>query len=599
MANRTPVSGPSFATPPNNPQALQGHQFWGQYSYSTATPPNSHNGRTGDIGSSLLPNASVASALSNPEFSKLEEGDLASTITTGVLDSENGLWFCVYPGTVGAGNAVWARLDNMASTVQQTIRDAHAIVVGQGEYLAPLFGATPPPVDRLNLGASGEQLSITVDFLDAGDCSQLASAFAVALAAAVPIDIRLRPCALDLGLGATPAPLNLPANCRLIGAGRNQSSIASKTAGGATQQVLAMGDNCELIDLTITSPSAVAAPGVGGFGVVQCGKDNRIFACAFSLFAATGASRTQRYAVYDPTASAQIAQCRFDGASDSIDPLASPSVAISFGDDGAPNFLVVPLRPWEVSDCTFGNSAKNTGWNEVLRVANVSGGAMHDCYAFSIERPINGVINIVYSGVPTNPQTVIAPIIRNVRVKVEFETQGDASYYAFRLRNLIDNQTVTAPQWDDCFVVFTAAGDAAVSRYAYRMLASGTLAIIDSGSISDCVAAGHTVGIDLTAQGVSARAESVRLTGCNVKSPSAVGAVLPQGINLNATPGCSVSACGIVNCSAIGAPPAGFGLRVQSAAVVNTTIGFNNLTASGGTAYLDASGTSEAAHNIL
>lgn len=598
MAKRTPVSGPSFATPPNNPQALQGHQFWGQYTYSTATPPNTHQGRTGDVGSSLLPNASVASALSNPEFSKLEEGDVASTITGGVLDSENGLWFCVYPGTAGGGDAVWARLDNTAVNIQQTIRDAHAIVVGQNEYLTPLFGATPPPVNRLNLGGSGEQVSITVDFLDTGDCAQLASAFAVAAAAAVPIDIRLRPCALDLGLGTTPAPLNLPANCRLIGAGRNQSSIASKTAGGASQQVLTMGNNCELIDLKITSPSAVAAPGAGGFGVVQCGQDNRIFGCAFSLSAATGASRTQRYAVYDSTGTAQVSQCVFDGASDTLDPLASPSVAISFGDDAAPNFLVVPLRPWEVSDCTFGNSAKNTGWNEVLRVSNVSGGSMHDCYAFSVTRPVNGAINIVYSGVPTNPQGLLAPSISNVRVKVDFEAANDAAYYAFRLRNLIDNQEVSISQWSNCVAGFTADGTALVPRYGFRVFAQGTAAVIGSSEITNCIAAGHVIGIDLTAQGVSGSIDSLRITGCNVKNPQNLGA-LPQGINLNAGAGCSINATGIVNCSAIGAPATGFGLRIQSAQVNNTTIGFNNLTASGGTAYSDASSTSEAAHNIL
>lgn len=68
---------------PGLQQRSQYHAYWGRFADASA-----------------LPNASGA-ALSDPEFSKLEAGDVAFT------DDAVLLYLCVSPGTVGGGDALW------------------------------------------------------------------------------------------------------------------------------------------------------------------------------------------------------------------------------------------------------------------------------------------------------------------------------------------------------------------------------------------------------------------------------------------------------------------------------------------------------------
>jgi hypothetical protein len=233
----------------------QVHGYWGQFTYDTSVAPATHLGRTGDVGSTLLPNVSVA--LSAAEFAKLEAGDWASTIDA-VAGSGIGFWTCIFPGTVGVGGAVWARTDN-ASLAVQTIRDAHRIVVG-------IIGTTTgvPATDTL-LNLIPYTAGVSADFIDTGDGAALALALATA-AVLGSVDVRVVSGLIDLGSGAVSTPLTVPANCRLIGAGSQQTEIVGKSTG--EQGIFSLSNLATVEGFALTSPTAVASPGTA-LGVVQ------------------------------------------------------------------------------------------------------------------------------------------------------------------------------------------------------------------------------------------------------------------------------------------------------------------------------------------
>lgn len=238
----------------------QVHSYWGQFQYDTSVPPATFAGRTGDVGSTLLPNASVASALAPSEYAKLEAGDTAATIdTTVVVDgAEFGLWTCISPGTVGVGNAVWVRMDN-ASLAQQTIRDAHRIVVG-------IPGATTgvPATDTL-LNLSPYVAGVSADFIDPGDGAGLALALATA-AAIGSVDVRIVSGLIDLAFGAVATPLTIPQGCRLIGAGSSQTKISGHN--NAEQGIFSLAASASLEGVRLSSPAPISSPGTAQ-GVVQ------------------------------------------------------------------------------------------------------------------------------------------------------------------------------------------------------------------------------------------------------------------------------------------------------------------------------------------
>ena len=234
------------------------HGYWGQFQYDTSVPPATFAGRTGDVGSSLLPNAGTA--LPAAEFRKLEAGDTAATTDGGiVVGSQFGLWTCISAGTVGVGGAVWIRLDNATSTQTQTIRDAHRIVVG----IAGASSGVPATDTLLNL--SPYVAGVSADFIDGGDGAGLALALATA-AAIGSVDVRVVSGAIDLEVGLISTPLAVPPGCRLIGAGQSQTSILGRST--ADQGIFALSANSTLEDLTLDSPGPVSTPGTS-LGVVQ------------------------------------------------------------------------------------------------------------------------------------------------------------------------------------------------------------------------------------------------------------------------------------------------------------------------------------------
>lgn len=236
----------------------QVHSYWGQFQYDTSVPPATFAGRTGDVGSTLLPNASVA--LSPSEFAKLEAGDTAATIDTTVTvdGAEFGLWTCISPGTVGVGNAVWVRMDN-ASLAQQTIRDAHRIVVG----IAGVTTGVPATNALLNLVPY--TAGVSADFIDPGDGSGLALGLATALAIGT-VDVRIVSGLIDLENGVVVTPLAIPPNCRLIGAGSDQTEILGRST--ADQGIFTLANRASLESIRLGSPAPVSAPGTS-LGVVQ------------------------------------------------------------------------------------------------------------------------------------------------------------------------------------------------------------------------------------------------------------------------------------------------------------------------------------------
>ena len=282
----------------------QVHSYWGQFQYDTSVPPATFAGRTGDVGSSLLPNVSVA--LTASEFAKLEQGDTAATIdtTVTVTGAEFGLWTCIFPGTVGVGGAVWVRMDN-ASLAVQTIRDAHRIVVG-------ITGATTgvPATDTL-LNLSPYTAGVSADFIDPGDGTGLALALATA-ASIGPVDVRIVSGLIDLELGAVSTPLTIPADCRLIGAGSRQTEIQGKST--AEQGIFAMSANSALEGVQVYSPAPISSPGTATGVIAATGLLGGSFSLRdVSVSLDDSATRVAKFGVHALAAGSGPAKsCRLD-----------------------------------------------------------------------------------------------------------------------------------------------------------------------------------------------------------------------------------------------------------------------------------------------
>lgn len=222
---------------PKLQQRSQYHSYWGQYSYSVgASPP-------WDDGSNMLPGA-PGNPLSSPDdFARLEVGDIAAT--TGTLD-QTGLWVCVDRPT--SSTCVWRRLDNAA--LQQTIRDAHVIVVAHQSGSFNLSSGVSGTDALLNINP--QLAGVSADFIDTGNGVGLAAAIAAAgaIASAIPdsgVDVRLRPCDITLSSGSA---LTLPHRVNLIGAGKGASILRSTQND---QRVLLVSGSSTIRDLTLSS----------------------------------------------------------------------------------------------------------------------------------------------------------------------------------------------------------------------------------------------------------------------------------------------------------------------------------------------------------
>lgn len=204
------------STPRLQPESLR-HHAWGSYKYDTTPTTAVYAGRVPDPGGSALPN-SVNNALGADHFYSLLVGDRAVTTSVSSGD-EVGHWFCVYPGTVGGGDAVWARTDLKTTA---TIRDSATIVVGK----APLLSSGTPATDELiQIDAASNVAGTTCDILDPGDATGIQSAMAIASALRVVgwsgVSVVLRDGDYVLASGY----IEVPSYVRVRGEGREGTVI--------------------------------------------------------------------------------------------------------------------------------------------------------------------------------------------------------------------------------------------------------------------------------------------------------------------------------------------------------------------------------------
>lgn len=257
------------------------HRDWGNHTYTLYAPSPIPTwpapiGRSADDGSAALPNT-PGNLITATEFTKLEAGDVAATVSVSTVGEEVGRWFCVHPGTFGVGapgiadgNAVWCRVDNVPA-INQTIRDAHMIVVGRAGAWSTVtvpgvVGGSAALDASLEL-ATSNSAGISCDILDDGDCLGIDLALVVAdamVGALVPMgylalqgaDVRLRAgtYARTDGLLVT-----VPDNVRLIGAG--DGTVVSSNANTGTIALGTVGNaRVALEDMTVISTPTLAAP---------------------------------------------------------------------------------------------------------------------------------------------------------------------------------------------------------------------------------------------------------------------------------------------------------------------------------------------------
>lgn len=338
MANRTP----------GLQQRSQYHRNWGNYTDGGQTTP-----ANGD-----LPNQ-PSNALSNPEFSKLEAGDLAYVTTT-----DAGVYYCVSPGTVGGGDAVWAMLA-AGGAVVQTIRDAHEIVVGQSS--APYSNV----------------LGQDADVLDPGDGTGIETALSNATALVVGgyegVDVRLRPHSITLDPSALGAvPLVVSTNVRLIGPGRRQGLIVGGDGTGATSQdMFTLGVRATLEDLQLQSPEPVVAP-AAGTGMVNVGTSSRVQSCRFIMDRSPTTPRSGTVNAIQGVGGEGVIvdDCQFE--LDDLLPDGQQSTCVFLGP--AAIFDSVTWDP-VVRDC------RAAGGNRFVFLRNIEGGVVQDCQHDSAVSP--------------------------------------------------------------------------------------------------------------------------------------------------------------------------------------------------------------------
>lgn len=261
MSTRTPSA--QLVAPqgdPGNAQRVQVQNDWGWYAYDTSSigvaGPN-YAGRTYETGQNNLPNA-PGNPLNadNTRFAELEAGDIAFTYDPAPAANQGGQygkWVCIYKGTQNVGNAagdraLWARMDNQAgSTVVQTIRDAHAIVVGIDAARAATLNAVGQSIEP---DVAGE----TCDWIDPGDGTQLVVALGAAGAmGGAGVDLRIRPGDIVRVAGG---PFVVPSGVRVIGAQGNNGALITSVgvdAPATDARVFLLSPGATLENLTADS----------------------------------------------------------------------------------------------------------------------------------------------------------------------------------------------------------------------------------------------------------------------------------------------------------------------------------------------------------
>jgi hypothetical protein len=594
----------------------QFHSYWGVYVWDTAGVLPSFAGRTADAGSQSLPNApnNIISAI---EWAKLENGDVAATQSFSVpTGTEYGFWTCIYKGTSGGGNAVWVRCDSSGTAAVQTVRDAHVIVVGQQGYLTALAAVAIPPLatNSLNLGATGDQLGVTCDYLDTGNGAELDLALQAALASGIAVDVRLRPCAITLTGGATPAVLTMPANCRLLGAGKGLSTITGTTgASAAVQNVFTVQAGATLEDLSVVSPAPTAAPGASGLGVINCEEGVQIRRCSVSLERSTTVNRNgTRAGISFITGGGDfgfelVADCELNIDSLVGQPTPTSSFGVAFGQ--AAGTALTSFDP-EVRDTTVDEFTTSVG-SCPLAVAfvNVEGG-----FCFNVQH-YNADFLGSFSWSWAFP-SISPPVTRLLRGPRFVECRAEAAVRAVQLAttqfgflvsvgNVANNfiQGMSGTIIDSCVVRFdepgTPSAAATLNGITIANLSADAAVMFDS-TISDCRVenAHRAFRIQASETGII---ESVRITGCQGRDTIGTGAATARGLFVEGNPvsnSPTVLQVGVQNCDFTGSPASGVGVDIADVRVENTIVLGNNLTPNGGTAITDAGTGTEAAHNI-
>lgn len=600
----------SARTPGLQPRS-QYHSYWGKYNWAAGGS---------DPGAANLPNDTAAGgSFIEPFYSQLEVGDTASTDDASVVN--RGLWVCVYKGTVGGNDAQWRRLDNGVGATQ-TIRDAHVMVVAQEGTLAPLGALVDPnkAANNYNLTAAGDVVSITCDYLDAGNGVQLEKALLVADAAALQIDIRLRPCSIVLvNAELTAVPLRLPSQCRLIGGGRWMSFIGSDTVANASQEILYVEQNAEVMDLSFNSGTSAGTPGAGASkAMIVTEAFARIERCLITMdgTARYVAAAGQPWAIWDSSATIEVLDCKFFGASQTSG--AAPSIAIALGADPAvaPNTFTAQAS-FRINGCHL-EAGAGGGFNRAVYAYNVGGGGhVSECDFLDITRPQLGAIRFDYGGV-AGAVTDVLPTVNDVRITVAItENPTDAPYGGVAIIDALNSVTATVLsyfEWTAVRVFFkpNTGTPFVVERAGYLLNTETTSATsstkIEGGIINGCSVLGDFnngvfIFADDAGGGVLSRVTDIRIGNCLFKNPVAIGgSAFGIHVKTAASAAAAADAIGIANCDCKNAPATGTGISIDQGAgstLSNTIVLGNNLTASGGTAFTDTGTGTEAAHNIL
>lgn len=599
----------STRTPGLQPRS-QYHSYWGQYAWTAGGS---------DPGAGNLPNDTLF-ALGNPYYSQLEVGDTAST--TDANPANVGLWVCISKGTLGGANAVWRRLDNGAVTTQ-SIRDAHVMVVAQSGTLAGLGALVDPnkAANNYNLTAAGDVVSVTCDYLDTGNGVELYKALEVAGAAALQIDIRLRPCSISLVQTAINAaggalPLNVPSQCRLVGGGRWISFINSDTAASASQEVFKLEARSELIDVGVTSGTSAGTPTVvASKAMVACSKNARVERCFIAM---DGVARAQPWGIWDDSATVEVLDCQFYGANQTDE--TKPSIAIALGSDPAVSpdgFASNVSLAYRISGCTSASGADG-GFNKAVYSYNVAGGGhISGCDWDEMDRPALGVIQFAYGGAPVESIQFTLPTVSDTRITVSTtDVASDTNPYVgvaiISAINIAGTTSLNMFEWTGVRVLFDPApiDPFFAQRGGYAVIVnSGANAQssnkVEGGIINGCSVLGDfDQGVflfaDGSAGGLGARISDIRIGDGVYKNPLGGGSGIELKTSAHAI--AVMDAVGISNCDCKNAPATATGVFINQGAgstLSNTIVLGNNLTPSGGTALSDTGTGTEAAHNIL
>ncbi len=540
---------------PGLQQRSQYHRNWGNYTDGGQTTP-----ANGD-----LPNQ-PSNALANPEFSKLEAGDLAYVTTT-----DPGVYYCVSPGTVGGGDATWTLLA-AGGAVVQTIRDAHQIVVGQ---------SSAPYSNVLNQDA---------DVLDPGDGTgietALANASALIAGGYAGVDVRVRPCAITLNPANLAAvPLSVDTNVRLIGAGHGISLITGGDGTGATSQDLfQLNAFSRLEDFTLTSPAPAAAPGVGN-GMIDClSSGAKVSKCRFLMQRSITVPRngTTRCVYTVAPDEFEVDDCFFD-----VDDLI-PDAQVGTGVEIEAASDRIDYDP-VIKNC------KMRDGNRFVYFRDHEGGVVQNCQHDGAIDP-NGSIRWDFVSAPTGATPLRGPRISGFRLDVADSDQNP--HVGIQIFTSQADAEVNGIEISDCKLLWNGVAQPGNSRTGIFIATSGpggaaTAEIAEAGianvNIGGPTAIAPSNAVILAAQGEDDVIQSVSITNLQTTNNSERGVYMnPSGANA------SVEFCSVANSKIRNAGTAAVELVAGCLDCIILGNNFNNSFAG----IVDAGTGTEAAHNI-